>query len=137
MAEEYYKVVWENEGYHSALIDAPELAVDYVVGEWVYPKLTGTPLLVYGERQPALDFVAASPHYAVFVCEVIKPRATTVMPDMTCEEMRAHQDRVVEAWHTAMDVTNGSGRLVPGLTLAPDGTVVCDAVKLLWPVTTD
>lgn len=66
----YYKCLASN--HSSLVVYNPEMRVYYKQGEWVFPKLEGTKLMVFDSLINAKKS-ALSPIY-IYECEVINPR---------------------------------------------------------------
>ncbi len=64
MSKQYYKVVYVNKfnkTIYSALVNDFDFQVNYKIGEWTYPKITGTKLFVFDNKKEAIDFVRGMP----------------------------------------------------------------------------
>ena len=68
----YYKVVTQYLESASAVKCEPDLAIQYVQNEWVYPKLQGTKLFVFDDFWAAKDFCIMGQRY-IYECEVQNP----------------------------------------------------------------
>ena len=95
--------------------------VEYKIGEFVYPKLEGSKLFAFSEKQNVVDFLNSigysvfSPYPKLFIAQ-----AEDVEPGKYISY------DIVEFWRNP-DLVIGGGK-------APEGTLYCGSIKLLEEV---
>ena len=132
---DYYKVV-RDDIYNSetkiytykSIVNIIEYKVNYERGKWTYPREENSKLFVFGQKEDAIKLGKQFPSAFIFACKVLKPK------------------HIPKAWRVSGNFYNWSsfwkeyneGLYPPGHTKTigslgfnvPEGTVLCDAVKL-------
>ena len=123
MKNTYYKVLTYNRESCSV---GGKFNVQYHVGEFVRPKVQGTPLFVFSSYTQASDFVAGvygpRPYKAgslIYECEVIRPRKAVTLSRCLVGGI------LEEYWNNRFKHKRPSDT-----KSAPVGSYLCDAVKI-------
>lgn len=120
----YYKVVTTE--LKSAIDIARELGLEtqYIIGEWVKPKIKQAPLMVFGELKTAREFVSrnssSGPH-RIFECSIKQSKREWGWVPSYIRPNLLKYIKSKKAWRHFIGTSEGF----------PEGTIFADEVKLL------
>ena len=129
MAKKYYKVVDPHlkSSRIWGTIGNQQLETQYSVGNWTYPNVKNTNLMVFDTLKQARDFKSYYSDEKIFECEIKNPRKIgTLIRNGDFEE-------ILEKILALKKAKKKWTHLVKPNTF-PEGTVFCSAVKLLKEV---
>lgn len=123
----YYKVVTVE--LKSAIDIAKEIGLEtqYIIGEWVKPKIKQAPLMVFGELETAREFVSGNsnngPH-RIFECSIKQSKREWGWVPMWVRPIFLKKIKNKKAWRC----------YIGDCKSFPSGTIFADEVKLLREV---
>lgn len=113
----YYKLV-QNRNNEIWSFTYNQHNIQYKVGEWVRPTLANSKLFVFGSLEAAKRY-SCMPGFSIYSCEVENPTKAELMADWVF-------DNLFESFWNSPKYSNPQR--------VPNGTVYCDAVKLIEKV---
>ena len=124
----YYKVV--NNDLSSAYIGSnyffsnqEDLVVFYKINEWVYPRLSGSQLMVFNSYANARNYMLSyNLGNNIFKCEVLKPSKRGIFFQKDIRNSLLNVLKLKKNKKKYLDLISNQ---------FPDGTVFCEGVKLL------
>ena len=126
MAKIYYKVVcWD---LTSIVAKNTTLCTQYKIGEWVYPNVKYTDLMVFDNMYSAMTF-REGPNSRVFECVVKNPRKRGLFIDWNFVDYG--YDLPCDIKYLIEYKKKKKGYLKQLFKSPPEGTVFCSAVKLI------
>lgn len=136
MQEIYYKLVtvvrsdlYSYRFFFKNLFD--KYNIRYEVGNFVYPKVLGTKLYCFQSQKYALDYLDECSMnlqfggIKLFKCECINPKTDEANLSANLSEM------MMDAFYNNIDLEYNNR------VACPNGTIVCDGIKLLEEVSQD
>ena len=137
MSKKYYKVVLNSKGKLFSCIRDTEFfggnnfkskyAIEYKVGEWVKPIVSGTDLMCFDSYGDAVDFaynIGESSRFHIYECKVQNPRKLGLYVDLQSMRLEERISNVAikrRRKQKVKEFLNSGGYL---------GTTFCSAIKL-------
>lgn len=127
----FYKVI---NGYHSSIsMKNSKYSVDYKIGEWVYPKISGSDLMVFDTLKNARNIFKS--YGFIYECEVQNPKINGIFIDCfwIINNDSDCTDILIKRFEGILEYKNNQQEYLEHSDYihAPKGTIFCDAVKLI------
>lgn len=133
--KKYYKIVISSNGSLRSLcgfnlVHNAKPNIKYEIDKWVYPKIKGSKLFVFDNIFHAIDF--NDEYNDIFECEVINPTQQyyNLSHIIFDENSKIYNRFIKEFWKIYKNDRNNIEDYNKIMN-APQGTCVCDAVKLI------
>lgn len=157
----YYKIVMKDknddgkEAYYPAMLGGIQyynyksilefFNIEYIPGEWTFPKLSGSKLSVFSSRKVAMNFLVQrgliagytleqiknEDRYRVLPCHVKNPKTTGLYVLSGMGEHKYTRRQILKFWSAYNHPEEKYGECLKDVGTPPDGTVFCDAVMLI------
>jgi len=128
-----YKVVVQEtfDGKLASVSGVAGWKVRYIPGEWARPSADGSKLFVFASKCDAEKFTEQSNAYQIWRCEVENPITPGHMFHLLLSPTSWSDYWRLHGWeHSYWEHWRKAGRLAERMA-APEGILLCDAVKLL------